>query len=64
MLDRDNQLIFQALTDRHYWIQIIEGEFLVQNHRLQVGDAAQIDEQTVITIDCMESGEFLFFDLA
>lgn len=63
ILDQDGRLHFEALPNRHYWIQIISGKFVVQNHLLNAGDGAALTEETSIDISCKEGGEFLFFDL-
>jgi quercetin 2,3-dioxygenase len=64
LLDDNDELAFEALIDRYYWIQIVSGRFLVQEMILEPGDGAAISDESTIEIRCLSSGELLLFDLA
>lgn len=64
ILDDNDELIFEALIDRYYWIQIVSGKFLVQETILESGDGAALNDESTIEIRCLASGELLLFDLA
>lgn len=64
LLDADEQLSFEALIERHYWIQILAGKFQIKDVLLETGDAISMSDELLIDIRCIESGEFLLFDLA
>lgn len=63
LLEKDDVMEFSALPDRHYWIHIVSGQFLVQERLLEKGDSAAIEEETLIRFQCLSSGELLLFDL-
>jgi len=64
LLDDNDELVFEALIGRYYWIQIISGKFLIQETILESGDGASLSDETTIEIRCLTSGELLLFDLA
>lgn len=64
LLDDNDELVFEALIDRYYWIQVVSGKFLVQETILEPGDGAAINDESSIEIRCLTSGELLLFDLA
>jgi len=64
LLDDNDELVFDALTDRYYWIQIISGKFLIQGKNLEAGDGASLSDESSIEVRCLSSGELLLFDLA
>jgi redox-sensitive bicupin YhaK (pirin superfamily) len=64
LLDDTDELVFDALMDRYYWIQIVSGKFFVQESTLQAGDGAAISNESAIKIRCLSSGELLLFDVA
>lgn len=64
LLDDQDELEFEALTDRYYWVQIVTGKFEVQGHILEAGDGASLAEESVINVRSLSSGELLLFDLA
>ena len=64
LLDANDASAFEALIDRHYWIHIVSGKFLVQESILEAGDGAALEDESTIEIRALESGELLLFDLA
>jgi redox-sensitive bicupin YhaK (pirin superfamily) len=63
LLDEKEELRFETLSDRFYWVQIVSGQFTVQGMTLDAGDGAQITEEDLIQVQCRSSGELLLFDL-
>ncbi|MFZ0566075.1 MAG: pirin family protein [Chlamydiales bacterium] len=64
LLDDNDELSFETLVDRYYWIQVISGRFLIQESILEPGDGAAIKDESPIEIRCLHAGELLLFDLA
>ena len=64
LLDDNDELTFDALIGRYYWIQVVSGKFLVQETILEAGDGAAIQDESTIEIRCLSAGELLLFDLA
>jgi redox-sensitive bicupin YhaK (pirin superfamily) len=64
ILDKDDELTFEGLSDRYYWVQVISGSFLVGNQTLHAGDAAAINDTLSLQFKALEGGEVLLFDLA
>lgn len=63
ILDENDEIAFDGLTDRYYWIHVVTGKFIVQENTLNKGDSAALSELTTITVKCVEAGELLLFDL-
>lgn len=64
LLEDNEELLFEALFDRYYWIQIISGKFLIQETLLESGDGAALNNESTIKVHCLSSGELLLFDLS
>ncbi len=63
MLDEGDRLVYETFMDRHCWVHIVKGKFLVNNTVLESGDSAAITEEQTIKVECLGSGELLLFDL-
>jgi redox-sensitive bicupin YhaK (pirin superfamily) len=63
-LDAGKQIEFEASPDRYGWIQVIEGELMVNGISLSTGDGAAIENEDLIAITASMDSEFLLFDLA
>ncbi|AHG82976.1 quercetin 2,3-dioxygenase yhhW [Bibersteinia trehalosi USDA-ARS-USMARC-189] len=48
---------------RRYWLQVVKGSLLVEDHLLFAGDAVGISQQATLSIENSETVEFLLFDL-
>ncbi len=64
LLDDNDELSFETLSDRYYWVQVISGKFLVQECILEAGDGAAINDEATIEMRCLKTGELFLFDLA
>lgn len=63
LLDDNDEIVYEALFDRYYWIHIISGKFLIQESVLEGGDSCALKEESTIEIRCLKAGELLLFDL-
>ncbi len=63
ILEKGEEMRFEALVGRYYWIQIISGKFLILREILEKGDGCAIEEESLIQIKSEEGGELLLFDL-
>ena len=63
MLDEGDQITFEALNDRYYWVQVIKGSFIIGDKEIAKGDALVIEDESDIVITCTEMGELLLLDL-
>lgn len=64
LLDAGDEIVYDALGDRYYWIQIVSGKFEIEGILLEQGDGASIEEIMTLPILCVSSGELLIFDMA
>ena len=64
LLDDNDELSFETLSERYYWIQVISGKFLFQESILEAGDGAAVQDEPTIEARCLQAGEFFLFDLA
>lgn len=62
-LTKGAELQFPLREERGAWIQIIKGNLHVNAQTLSKGDGAQIFDEPLIHITCLEFSEFLLFDL-
>lgn len=45
------------------WLQVIKGQITLNNHPLQKGDGAKIENEPLLNINCLTDAEFLLFEL-
>lgn len=64
ILDERDEIVYEALGDRYYWIQIVSGKFEIEGTVLEAGDGASIEQIISLPIKCISSGELLIFDMA
>jgi redox-sensitive bicupin YhaK (pirin superfamily) len=50
-------------TQRHAWLQLIQGELTVNGAQLQPGDATAVSEVDSLVISASKPSDFLLFDL-
>jgi quercetin 2,3-dioxygenase len=62
----DNEITYPLGTDRHAWLHVIRGGITVNGSELKAGDAAQLSDESELTIHGSDSqpAEILLFDLA
>jgi redox-sensitive bicupin YhaK (pirin superfamily) len=51
-------------SGRHAWIQVLSGTLSINGVTLKAGDGVQLSDEPKVTIQGLEKGEILFFDLA
>lgn len=59
----NKEMFFAVKKDRKIWIQIVSGNLLVNDLKLESGDAVAILEEDLINIRAKKDSEFLLFDL-
>lgn len=64
LLEGGDELTFEALTERYYWIQILSGQFLIQKRLVSAGDGVTLEGESLLEVKCVKEGELLLFDLA
>lgn len=61
---RPQEKYSQSLNkERGYWLQLIAGEFTVNNQALKAGDGCQIEKEDHIFCESNQGAEFLLLDL-
>lgn len=63
LLDGNDELSFETILDRYYWVQVVSGKFLFQESILEAGDGVAIQDEPAIEARCLQAGEFFLFDL-
>ena len=56
-----HELSFNA--QKHYWIQVIEGEANILDDTFKAGDALGIKEESLLSIIPLKKFKFLLFEL-
>ena len=64
LLAAGDKITYQLDRNRHAWIQVIKGAVAVNGTPLGTSDGAAISNETSITIEGIDEGEILLFDLA
>ncbi|MES2310488.1 MAG: pirin family protein [Verrucomicrobiota bacterium] len=62
-LEAGNLFRQQLAPGRHAWIQVVQGNLLVNGETLQAGDALSASEVDLLEISAQNESDFLFFDL-
>ena len=63
VLESGESLTHELGSDRHGWIQVVDGSVQVGETLLSAGDSAGISEEAAITVTASDDSEFLLFDL-
>ena len=64
LLMKNSNLIHSFSLNRCGWVQVVRGELLANETRLQSGDGAAIEAEKNLYLQAVQSSEFLLFDLA
>ncbi|PCJ52407.1 MAG: quercetin 2,3-dioxygenase [Planctomycetota bacterium] len=62
-LDAQKSIQYTLEENRFGWLQLINGELLINDHKMEAGDGCQISEENVLVISANQASEFIFFDL-
>lgn len=62
-IDKGYGVEIKILSHRYGWIQVIEGDIVMNEDILTSGDGAAIDNNTVLNIQAKTTSRLLFFDL-
>jgi len=63
-LEQGNSISVAADENRHYWLQVVDGELSINDRKLTAGDGAAVSNEKTLTIIADNHSEFLLFDLA
>jgi len=56
--------VYALQHDRHAWVQVVNGEIILNNEVLRAGDGAAISNEQKLAIEALTDAEVLLFDLA
>lgn len=59
----ESSVDFEGDLSRRYWMQVVHGELMVDNHKLSAGDGLAIAEEDGFKISMQSPSEFLLFDM-
>lgn len=62
--DAGYETSFSLPSERHAWIQLMEGELTVNGISLKPGDGAAVSNETALKLKAGKANHFLLFDLA
>lgn len=63
-MNPNSRLEHRLAQGRHAWIQVIDGQVLIDGHVLNPGDGCALSDVPRIELKSEKDNEFLFFDLA
>ena len=64
VLDRGQRAEHVLAPNRHAWVHVARGRVRVNGHALATGDGAAISDERAVTVEGIDGGEILLFDLA
>jgi hypothetical protein len=62
-LEKGSALEYGFEAGRSGWVQLIEGELLVNGAHLRAGDGAAIGDEASVRLEAADAAHFLFFDV-
>ena len=62
--DADERAELPLAAGRHAWVQVARGKLRVNGQELAAGDGAALSEESRVSIEGVQDGELLVFDLA
>lgn len=64
VLEAGNQVSLDLRPDRKVFVQVVEGDIIVNGQQLSAGDGAQIEDERALQISAVTEAEFLVFDMS
>jgi quercetin 2,3-dioxygenase len=64
VLEPNQQVSYELGVDRYGWLQITQGEILLNGQKLEAGDGVAISQEQKIEIAATANAEFLLFNMA
>ncbi len=64
LLNKGQKLSQPVAEGRFVWVQVARGTLILNGETLQSGDGAALSSEKMLTMEALESCEFLVFDLA
>jgi redox-sensitive bicupin YhaK (pirin superfamily) len=62
-LEEGKSLTYTPQPGRHLWLQVARGRLLANGVELERGDGLAVSEESELTLEGLDSAEFLLFDL-
>ncbi len=63
IFDKNQEINFKTQKNRKIWVQIIEGEISINNHQLNQGDGAQIEDEENLNFIINQKSEIIIFNM-
>lgn len=64
LLDAGQLVSYPVKADRHVWVQVIQGDVLLNDQLLSAGDGAAVSNEHQLVMEAKTNTEVLLFDLA
>lgn len=62
-LNPEEQVVFEGLSDRLYWIQVANGSFAIMDAVVETGDGLYLTKEDLFYISCQKTGTLFLLDL-
>lgn len=62
-LEEGHSITLEANSNKHYWVQVIDGPLKINDLTLQSGDAVSASEETELKFRALKDAHFLVFEL-
>ena len=62
-LKSGDEIKYGSSLQRHLWLQLIEGELIIENERIFTGDGVAVSEAEYLEVRSLKESKFLLFDL-
>jgi redox-sensitive bicupin YhaK (pirin superfamily) len=63
VLEAGNELSLELRPDRKVFVQIVDGDIVVNGQQLSAGDGAQMEDERALQVSAITEAEFLVFDM-
>jgi hypothetical protein len=64
ILEPGERRTYALKSDRHAWVQVVQGDITLNGRTLSKGDAAALSNETTLDFEASTDAEMLLFDLA
>ncbi len=63
VLEAGNELSLELRPDRKVFVQVVDGDIVVNGQQLSAGDGAQMEDERALQVSAITEAEFLVFDM-
>jgi redox-sensitive bicupin YhaK (pirin superfamily) len=63
-LDEGREISHELATGRHAWLQVLRGSVTLIDQRLDTSDGAAVSDESLLTVQAVDTAEIMLFDLA